>query len=120
MDGHCGFACRSRRHAPPRVFFVEIDPRRRRPFAFAAYEALDAWIFSKQGDALELVELQPPTPEARLEGSHGGGLSGKDVETLAAAELDVIIDLVGIPLATAAGAAMYGMWKIQHTDESGQ
>ena len=46
-------------------------------------------------------------------------MSSADLATLAAARLDVILDLAGIDDDRTAGAATYGVWTVEHTDEAG-
>ena len=89
------------------------------PAAFRLYESLDAWLFRTDADPLEPVELAPPPPLLPARRSaRGGGLSSTDVATLAAAQLDVILDFVGLD-DPAAGAARYGVWSVEQTDAAG-
>ena len=102
-----------------RVFAGNVAPQAPAlPAAFRLYESLDAWVFRMDADPLEPVELAPPPPLHPLVGRPGGGLSSTDVATLAAAQLDVILDFVGLD-DTAAGAARYGVWSVEQTDAAG-
>jgi hypothetical protein len=84
------------------------------PASFRLYESLDARLFHTDADPLELVELALPLYP--LDGRPGGGLSSTDVAMLTAAQLDVILDFVQIDGDTAAGAARYGVWSVEHAD----
>jgi hypothetical protein len=103
------------------VFLGDVGVRTAAPpRVFRAYEVVDARLFRANRDALELVDLQPPRGLVQLEGGRNGvGLSSADSAKLSAADLDVILDFTGTRPDRVAGAARYGVWRIEQTDEEG-
>src|SRR5438477_2180231 len=86
-----------------RVFVDECERRQREPFAYRAYERLDALLFGRGHDALAAT-----------------GLSGAPRRAVEMGACDVILQLASTETAGLVSSSRHGVWLLRHHDSRGR